>query len=118
MKRRLEKTHDNVIGYSLAGEVTDSEYEQLLSELRDEVAKHGKIRLLFRLQDLSAKSFFSALDERFQFFSDHRDDVERVAIVSDESGMGFLSSVGDSMLPGETDHFSGGDESEAWAWLE
>ncbi|MEX2551364.1 MAG: hypothetical protein WD638_14175 [Nitriliruptoraceae bacterium] len=54
--RRLEKGHGTVIDYSLSGEVTADEHTQLASELRDEIAEHGTIRVLFWLSDLELSS--------------------------------------------------------------
>ncbi len=93
MIRRLEQSHDNVIGYSLSGDVSEDEYTQAASELRDEIARHGKVRLLFRLSDLSLSSFFSALDDRFRFVKEHKDDIERVAVVTDDTATEVLAKV-------------------------
>ncbi len=117
MMRRLEKSHDTIIGYSLSGEVTADEYTQLASELRDEIAKHGTIRVLFRLSDLQLSSFFTALDERLSFVRDNRDDVERVAVVTDDTATQLLSKAAEA-APVELQTFSSDDESKAWAWLE
>lgn len=91
--RRLEASHDHVIGYSLSGDVTEDEYTQAASELRDEIARHGKIRLLFRLKDLTLSTFFAALDDRFRFVNEHQDDIERVAVVSDDAASGVLAKA-------------------------
>lgn len=118
MIRRLERSHDQVIGYSLAGDVTEEEYTQTASELRDDIAVHSKIRLLFRLKDLSLAAFFTALDERFRFVDEHRDDIERVAIVSDDKASGLLAKAAGGLSGIDVKTFSHDDESEAWAWLE
>jgi hypothetical protein len=117
MMRRLEKSHGNIIGYSLSGEVTADEYTQLASELRDEIAKHDTIRVLFRLSDLEFSSFFTALDERLSFVRDNRDDVERVAVVTDDTATQLLSKAARA-APVDVETFSSDDESKAWAWLE
>ena len=117
MLRRLERSHDNVIGLSLAGDVSADEYQRGASELRDAIARHGTIRVLFRLKDLSMQSFFTALDERFRFMTDHADDIDRVAIVSDDAGTGLLSKLGDPLPQIDVEHFSSDDEDKAWAWL-
>jgi hypothetical protein len=118
MIRRLEQSHDHVIGYSLAGDVTEDEYTQAASELRDDIARHGKVRLLFRLKDLSLSSFFAALDDRFRFVNDHQDDIERVAVVSDDTGSGLLARAAKGLSGIEIETFPHDDESKAWAWLE
>lgn len=118
MIRQLEASHDNVIGYSLSGDVTDDEYRQMASELRDAIARHRSIRVLFRLDDLSLQSFFSALDERFQLFKEHADDVERIALVSDDTTTLLLSRLGEAIPGIELRHFRGDEEDQAWTWLE
>ena len=115
--RQLEKSHDSVIGYSLSGDVSADEYTQLASELRDEIARHGKIRVLFRLSDLELASFFTALDERLRFVRENREDVERVAVVTDDTMTGLLTKAAKAG-PVELQTFSSEDESKAWAWLE
>lgn len=117
MMRRLEKSHDQVIGYSLSGEVTEDDYIQVASELRDAIAEHGAIRVLFRLSDLELSSFFTALDERLEFVRENRDDVERVAVVTDDTAMELVSKAAKA-APVELETFSSDDESKAWAWLE
>jgi hypothetical protein len=118
MIRRLEQSHDHVVGYSLSGDVTEEEYTQAASELRDDLARHGKVRLLFRLRDLSLASFFAALDDRFRFVNEHQDDIERVAVVSDDTASGVLAKAAGGLSGIEVDTFSHDDESKAWAWLE
>lgn len=118
MIRRLERSHDDVIGYSVAGDVSGDEYEQAASELRDDIAQHGTVRLLFRLSDLSLSAFFNALDERFRFVKEHRDEIERVAIVTDDTAVGVLSKATEAIRPLDIETFSREDEPKAWAWLE
>jgi hypothetical protein len=118
MLRRLEKSHDHVIGYTLADDVSEQEYEQLASELRDEIARHGGIRLLYRLTDLSPSSFFTALDERVRFAREHADDIDRVAVVTDDTATELLSRLGDVFSGIEVQTFSTEDEPKAWAWIE
>lgn len=118
MIRRLEQSHDHVIGYSLSGDVTEDEYTQLASELRDDIARHGQVRLLFRLRDLSLSSFFAALDDRFRFGNEHQDDIERVAVISDDTAGGMLAKAAGGLSSVEIDTFSHDDEPKAWAWLE
>lgn len=117
MMRRLEQSHDQIIGYSLSGEVSADEYTQMASELRDEIARHGTIRVLFRLSDLGLSSFFSALEERLSFVRDNRDDVERIAVVTDDTATQMLSKAVEAS-PVELQTFSTDDEQKAWAWLE
>lgn len=117
MIRKLEKSHDNVIGYSVAGDVSDEEYRHTASEMRDQIALHGKVRLLFRVSDISPQSFVRALDERFRFAADHKDDIERMAMVTDDTATEWLTRLGGILAPIDVEHFRVDDEDKAWAWL-
>lgn len=118
MIRRLEKSHDDVVGYSVSGDVTEDEYVQAASELRDDIARQGTIRILFRLSDISFSSFFTALDERFRFVSEHQDDIERVAFVTEDTATGLLAKASEAMPGMDVQTFSSDEEPKAWAWLE
>lgn len=117
MMLRLENSHGSVVGYSLSGEVSADEYTQVASELRDEIAEHGVVRVLFRLADLKVSSFFTALEDRFRFVRDNHEEVERGAIVTDDTAAPMLSTAA-SEAPVEIRTYSSHDESRAWAWLE
>lgn len=116
--RRLEKSHDNVVGYSLSGEVSDQEFTQAASELKDDIAREGRIRVLFRLRDLSAASFTTDLKNRFEFVREHNQGIERVALVSDDAATGLLGKLADVLPEIELKTFDHDDEATAWAWLE
>lgn len=116
--RQLEASHDNVIGYSLTGTASAEDYEIITSRLRDAITEHGKIRVLFRLSDISISSFFKGLDERFNFAKEHADDVERVAVVTDDTAVDVLSNLTNAASPIEVRTFKADDEQQAWAWLE
>ena len=116
MMRRLEKSQDRIVGYSLSGEVTADDYTQLASELRDVIAEHGAIRVLFRLSDLELSSFFTALDERLSFARENHEEVERIAVVTDDTATELLTKAAKA-APVELRTFSSDDESEAWNWL-
>lgn len=117
MIRTLDKGHDNILGFTVSGDVSDSDYETAVSEMRDAIAKHGKIRVLFKIDDISPKSFFQGLDERFDFLKHNREDVERVAIVKDGIAAEMFATVSDLMPKIEVDRFDTADEAKAWEWL-
>lgn len=118
MMRRLERSEGKVVGYSLSDEISDQEFTQAASQLKDDIAREGTIRVLFRLRDLSLSSFTHAVQERFQFLTEHAEDIERVAVVTDDTATKLLGDVADFLPDVETQTYSHDDETEAWAWLE
>lgn len=117
MMQRLEHPNDTIIGYALSGDVSADDYTRLASELRDQIARHGTIRLLIRLSDLALSSFLTGLDERMTFVRRSRDEVERIAVVTDDTVTELLSKAVEAG-PVEIRTFSSDDEAVAWAWLE
>ena len=118
MIRRLEQSHDNIVGYSVSGDVTDDEYTQMVSDIRDEIARFDKIRVLVRVSDLKMSSVLSSLDERFKFLKEHAEDIERAAIVAEDGSTEMLAKVPEKIGPVETKAFTRDEEPKAWAWLE
>jgi hypothetical protein len=118
MLRQLERSHDNILGFSVGDELTEEEVQRGVSWMRDAIAKHGAIRVLFRLTGTSLGSFFTALDERLKFVREHSDDIDRVAVVSDDKATEMLSKLGAGFGAIETEHFGSEAEDRAWAWLE
>lgn len=118
MIRRLEKSEGRVVGYSISGDFEEEEYDQTLSELRDDIAREGTIRLLFRLSDVSLTSFIPVLDEDLRFLREHQDDIERCAFVTDDTTAAAVGKLGDLLPSIDVEVFGSDDEPKAWAWLE
>lgn len=117
MIRKLEQSHDNILGFSAAGDISEEDYTRAASLMRDVLAQHDDIRLLFRLEDISAKSFFTGMDERIDFVKTHGDDIQRIAVVSDGVAEKLFSFASGLFSDIEIDNFDPADEEKAWAWL-
>lgn len=118
MIRKLEQSHDQIIGFSVSGELTDDEYATAISQMRDQIAQHGTIRVLFRVHEVSPKSLLSGLKERADFLGSNADDVDRIAVVADGIAGDLLSLAGNLLPDVEVTRFDPDDEEKAWAWLE
>jgi hypothetical protein len=98
MIRRLEQSEGRVIGYSISGDFEVDDYDQTISELRDDIAREGTIRVLFRLSDVPLTSFLPVLDQDLRFLKEHQDDIERCAFVTDDTAAATIGRLGD-LLP-------------------
>lgn len=113
----LERGHERVIGLRIKGKITEEELEEATELMEERIAEHGKIRVLFHLQDLGGIEPGALLDD-FLFAVKHLRDFERYAAVGDQIWLGpWIRTVG-FLIPGEGKHFSGEDLEEAWGWLE
>jgi hypothetical protein len=117
MIRRLEKSKGRVVGYSISGDFEEDEYGQAISELRDDIAREGAIRVLFRLSEVPLTSFIAVLDEDLRFLKEHQDDIDRCAIVTDDTATATVSKLGDLLPSVDVEVFGSDDEQKAWAWL-
>jgi hypothetical protein len=52
MIRRLEESSGNVLGWEVAGKVTEEEVRTLSEEFKAAIAEHGKVRVLIRMRRL------------------------------------------------------------------
>lgn len=118
MIRKLEQSEGTVIGFSVSGDVGDEEYTRMISQMRDEIAKHDTIRVLLRIDDVSPKSFLTGLRERFDFATDHADDIDRIAVVTDSAAAGLFGAVSGLVPHIDIDVFSTEEEEKAWKWLQ
>lgn len=118
MIRRLEESEGRVVGYSISGDVDEDEYTQAISELRDDIAREGSIRVLFRLSGVPFMSFASVLDEELRFLKEHQDDINRCAVVTDDTAVAMVSKLGELLPSIDVEVFASEDEQQAWAWLE
>ena len=79
------------------------------------VAQHGKLNMLFSLEDMSGIDL-DALDDDLRM-AHYLEDMERVAVVSDSRFYEWIVSAGDAVTGVEIQHFEPGQEAAAWAWL-
>lgn len=115
MIETLPRSHDAVLGFAVAGDVTAEDYQVLTPAVQAAVATHGTVRLLL---DLTAfhweKAEAWAADLRFgeQF----RHAIDRMAIVGDRAWERWLTRLAEPFYAQQATFFT--DPEEAWTWLE
>lgn len=117
MYRKLPQSHDNVLGYEVAGTVTEEEYRQVAGELREVIDEHGKVRVLVRVPEMPDQELRATLGDRLRFLKDHVGDIERYALVSEDRTAEWLGKVTDKVTPIELKLFSTDEEPQAWQWV-
>jgi hypothetical protein len=116
MIRKLPESRGDLLAYEAAGKLSEEENQQVLDELRDAIARHGKVRLFVRLPEM-ARPELASLDDRLRFWKDHRRDLEKYAVVADSRALGVLVKLGALLTRIDVRHFEPEEEAEAWAWL-
>ena len=116
MLKKLDEGTGNVLGYEVKGKLTQKEFEALSIEIKASVAEHGKVRLLLRMNEIP-KMELGALAEDLKL-APYANDLERYAIVSDSTTVGWAEKLGDILISGEVKYFEDSQYEEAWDWIQ
>lgn len=117
MYRRLPQSHDNVMGYEVSGTVTEDDYLEMVTELREAIDDFGGARVLVRAPELPSPDFPSAFGDRIQPLTDDLGAVERYALVSDDPQVESAVRAAAGETPPELRIFDSEREAEAWRWV-
>lgn len=118
MLQILDNLPDNVIGARATGEVTADDYRDvLIPALERRLDRHGKLRMIYVLDDEFSSFTAGAAWEDSKLGVLHLTDFERIAIVTDSDRVrGTVRAFG-FVVPGELRVFSSDRREEAYAWV-
>lgn len=117
MYRRLARSHDNIMGYEVSGAITEDDYLEMVTELREVIDDFGGARVLVRAPELPSPDFPQAFGDRIQPLTDDLGAVERYALVSDDPDAELAAPEPTQMTPTELRVFDSAQEDDAWRWL-
>lgn len=113
----LEKSHGNVIGFKFHGKASDEDYkERLIPEMEAAIAQHGKIRILWDLENFEGWTPQAAWDDMI-FGTKMWHDVERMAIVGDAKWEALIMKLF-AHLTAKFKYFDHHKLQHAWEWLD
>lgn len=109
---------DDVLGIRASGEVSGSDYEQvLIPALNEHLEKRQRIRLLYVVGDEFSGYSATAMWNDASIGLRHPFSWERVAVVSDHDGLRLLIQGFGFLIPGEVRVFDVADFYAAEAWI-
>lgn len=118
MYEKLDRSEGRVLGFEIHDEVTEADLDAILGELEAAINEHDEpIRVLLRVESIPGVEF-GALDEDIGFWLTHRDDIDRYAVVTENSLIEGLVAVEDRLTEMELREFDPGEIDVALAWLE
>jgi len=112
----IEDMPVGTIGLEASGKVTDDDYRDVLVPAVEAALKHGKVRLLYVLEEESSYSPGAMWADSKLWFKDLKG-WERVAVVSDADWLEHAVKAFGWMMPGEVRVFESDDVRDAKAWL-
>ena len=83
MYQLMSESSGNVMGIKVSEKLTEKDYETLVPLLEEAISKHGKIRLLWDMDDFEGWNL-EALWQDLKFDTKHKDSIERLALVGDK----------------------------------
>ena len=117
MSTTLEQHPDRLLVLRITGEMKKSEFDAVQDEFVQKIAGGGPVKLLVLLENFTGWERNEAWGDT-DFFFDHRNDFEKIAIVGNPSWEAqVLAFTGAGLRKGPVRMFPETGESEARAWL-
>ncbi|MCW5772008.1 MAG: STAS/SEC14 domain-containing protein [Rhodospirillaceae bacterium] len=114
----LPESHDKVVGFRASGRLTDADYKQvLIPALEALLARHGKLDVLFLLDERFAGWDLTAAWDDARFGMAHRTDFERLAVVGGPDWLHRCIALAGFLMKGEIKVFPADRLGDAWAWV-
>ncbi|MCJ7593040.1 MAG: STAS/SEC14 domain-containing protein [Woeseiaceae bacterium] len=100
------------------GELEAADFSRIASEVDPYIENKGELKgVAIVAEHFPGWDDLSALAAHFQFVKEHRQNVKRLAIVSNDRVMSTLPFLAKHFLIKESRHFSTGKKNEALAWV-
>jgi SpoIIAA-like len=115
MIEQIARSHDNVLGFRVSGDVTRDDYDILDPAVRAAVDASGSAHLLLDLTDFHWERA-EAWGRDLRFGKELGSSLQRMAIVGNRSWEKLLARLAAPFYAQDARYFD--DPEEAWAWLE
>lgn len=112
----ITENEGNVVTVKVSGKLTKADYDELIPSWKTVIARHGSMRLLFIMQDLTGWEPAAAWED-FQFDRKHSDQVERVAMVGEKKWQQWLTRLGSFFFKANVHYFDSSNLAEAERWV-
>jgi hypothetical protein len=106
----------NLVRVEVSGKLTQEDYDTLIPSWRSTIARYGKMRMLFVMQDFHGWDPEAAWDD-FRFDLEHHQQVERIAMVGEKEWQHWMTKIGSWFVDAEVRYFDASQEGEAKRWI-
>ncbi|MFN2200871.1 MAG: STAS/SEC14 domain-containing protein [Caldilineaceae bacterium] len=113
---RLPQSHDDVIGYRVAGKLQPADYRTLELDVKEVLERVDSIGLLLQIEELAGADVRAWWDD-WQFGRRYHDKIGKLAIVGDRRLAEWAARFSKPLYTHEAKHFALDDTDQAWAWL-
>lgn len=112
-----EITHGKLLEIDLHGRLTRKDYEKFVPDTEELIRRHGKIAVLVTMHDFEGWDL-GALWEDIKWDVKHFNDIERLAIVGEESWHKWMTGFCKPFTTAKVRFFTFAQLPEAHAWVD
>jgi len=113
----LPESHANILGVKATGALTSQEIQEcLVPHLKAVIQAHGRVRVLFSLDEDFQGWDMEALQQD-GFGAKQLKAFQKVAVVGASWRVGLQMKLLALLISGEVRNFSGAELPEAWTWI-
>ena len=105
----------NVVELIVEGQITEADLDQVITRMKLDIAKHGKLKLLEEIHSLEGIDPI-ALWKDAQFGLSHVDDFTHVAVVAEAEWVRTISAAADNILSAQVKAFEPSQWEAARTW--
>jgi SpoIIAA-like len=107
---------NNIVEIVIEGKITEADFDQVISQLKVDITKHGKLRILEEIRHFEGIDPLALWkDVRFGFV--HINDFTHAALVSETKWLRTLTEAFDNVLSAKVKAFEPSQIDEARNWL-
>lgn len=107
---------NNIVEITVEGKVTEADFDRVVSQLKADIEKHGKLRILEEIRSFSGIDPLALWkDAKFGFA--HVNDFTHAAVVADTQWMRSISEAIGNILSAEVKAFELSEIESAREWL-
>lgn len=100
------------------GSLQEEDFNALAAQVDPVISEYGRLDgLLINAQDFAGWESFAALISHCVFVRDHHKHIHKVAVVSDQTLLGFVPRLVDHFVSAEVRPFPSSDYEKALEWL-
>lgn len=108
--------NNNIVEISVEGKITEADFDRVISQLKTDIEKHGKLRILEEVRSFSGIDPIALWkDVRFGFA--YINNFTHAAVVADAKWMRTFAEAVGSILSAEVKAFEASRIEEARTWL-
>lgn len=116
MYERLTEGDGPVLGYRIYARPLPEHVEEVVTEMKDRIRRHGEIRVLLQLSTAERPDLPTAWKE-LRHLSAELSDVRRIAIVGTRRHEHWYVRIFGALVPMPVRYFHARDLNRAWEWL-